>query len=546
MVNRLVLGSGSLVKTVVDSMEGSPGTIQVATGDDHLASVLTERGVATEALDVTDERALGQFDDVDIVFVAQETERENLAASRAVRNALSDVYLIAFSGNDATDHGAMLASTADKVVDPGEAIANHVMERVGDPGHQLRQLLGVLRDIDNLAVVSHDNPDPDAIASGVALTRLAEKAGCSADVCYFGEISHQENRAFVNVLGLDLRNLDDDEDLSEFDGIALVDHSRPGVNDQLDADTEIDVVIDHHPPRSPVDARFVDLRSAVGATSTLLVGYLNLFGVPFTEDVATALLFGIHVDTNAFTREVTREDFEAAATLLPTADLGTLERIESPSISPQTYETIANAIHHRKTEGDVLHSCVGQISDRDALAQAADRLMMLEDINTTMVYGVRDGTIYISARSRGAGIDIGETLRQAFDQIGSAGGHADMAGAQITLGLLQAVDEREDSLQDIVEDVVASRFLEAVSQHTGPQVTGVYTSEIDDVEAVLGGQPSPPSTGLSFDTPSPVRESDGAASSDLSTGDSNGNPDGDISEDLSGDADADGANDDDG
>jgi len=53
-------------------------------------------------------------------------------------------------------------------------------------------------------------------------------------------------------------------------------------------------------------------------------------------------------------------------------------------------------------------------------------------------------------------LDLGETLRDAFDQIGSAGGHAGMAGAQIPLGLLGESDEAD--LSDIVHDVITRRF----------------------------------------------------------------------------------------
>ena len=192
--------------------------------------------------------------------------------------------------------------------------------------------------------------------------------------------------------------------------------------------------------------------------------------------MATGLLFGIHTDTKEFTREAVKADFEAAAALLPAANLGILERIESPSISPETFETIAGAVRNRQQEDDVLLSCVGRLSDRDALAQAADRLLTMDGVSTTVVYGTREGSIYLSARSQGRGIDLGEVLRDAFGRIGSAGGHADMAGAQITLGVLEAVEEREESLREIVEAVVTDRFLEALDSRTDRTVAGIYAS----------------------------------------------------------------------
>jgi len=477
MVDRLVLGSGPLVSSVAGSLQEQSGTVQVVTADEKRAESLRETGVSVFTLDPTDPATLERFDDVDVVAALDTAGEHNLAAVRAAQRVFPDVYMLAYAGNDSAVDDAAFSAIVDRVIDPGRVTAQFVMERAGDAGRQMRQLWRILRELDSLAVVTHDNPDPDAIASGVALATLADATGCDAEVCYFGSINHQENRAFVNVLNLELRNLIESSEVESFDGLALVDHSRPGVNDQLPEEMPVDIVIDHHPPRTPVDARFVDLRSDVGATSTLLVDYLDQFGLDVSDDVATALLFGIHVDTQAFSREVSQRDFLAAATLTPQADLATLERIESPSISPSTFETIAAAIRNRRIEGEILLSSVGRLADRDALAQAADRLLMLENVTTSVVYGFTDGTIYVSARARGAEIDLGETLRDAFDQIGSAGGHVDMAGAQITMGVLEATDERKESLAEIVESVVADRFLEAVDAYLTEGPARVYTPE---------------------------------------------------------------------
>ena len=488
MVDRLVLGSGPLVSTVTASLADQSGTVRVVTEDEKRAKSLRERGIAVFALDPTAPATLERFDDVDIVAALGDAGEQNLLAARTARQVFPGAYLLAYTGTDGTADEAEFGDVVDRVIDPGRVTAGFVMQRAGDGGRQMRQLWGILRDLESLAIVTHDNPDPDAIASGVALATLAEAAGCEATVCYFGNINHQENRAFVNVLNLELRNLEDVEEVDAFEGLALVDHSRPGVNDQLPEGSAVDIVIDHHPPRTPVDARFVDLRSDVGATSTLLVDYLEHFGLDAEGTVATALLFGIHVDTQGFLREVSQRDFHAAASLTPQADLGTLERIESPSISPSTLETVAAAIRNRRTEGEILLSCVGRLTDRDALAQAADRLLTLEDVTTSVVYGFSDGTIYVSARARGTEIDLGETLREAFDQIGSAGGHVDMAGAQITMGVLEDIEGREVPLERIVESVVADRFLEAVDTYITEAPERVYRPDTADEYLEAGAE----------------------------------------------------------
>jgi len=515
MTSRLVLGCGGLAQGLVDRLADRPGELTVVTTDEAGARTLREEGTAAETGDVTDSETFAGWEHPDSVVVATDDPARNEAAARAARRAFPDAFLLAYVGTEpGPSVTATLAEVADEVIDPHREVADRVLAVAGDASVRARKLLAVIRSLDGpLAVVAHDNPDPDAIASAVALRRIAEIAGHSAEICYFGEISHQENRAFVNLLDIEMRNLEPGADLAEYGGVALVDHSRPGVNDGLPESTAVDIVIDHHPPREPVDARFVDLRSDVGATSTLMIDYLERLDVALDEVTATALLFGIRVDTDEFTREVSPDDFAAAAHVLPHADLGTLDRIDSPSMSPDTLETIARAIQHRQRHGPVLVSGVGRLSARDALAQAADRLLNLEDVTTTFVYGISEGTVYVSARARGADIDLGETLRDAFGQIGSAGGHADMAGAQLSLGLLDSVDSDDESLTEVVDAVISDRFLEAYDSRTNRRVTDVYSDELRGPDVFRGGLPGE-GPGLSTGDAGDAEDTGGAGATD--------------------------------
>ncbi len=463
MIDRLILGRDRLIRKVAESRLEAPGAVAVGTDDSHFASVLQDTGIPVTVTDITTAEGLSTFDTPDIVMIIEQSAERLTTVSSAVGAVFPDAHLITFDDSPVPT----TARDGDTAVSAQASVRDHFMAKLGDYGQRLRQLSSVLRGIDNLAVVMHDNPDPDAIASGVGLASLADAFGCETTVCYYGEINHQENRAFVNVLDLDIVKFEAGEGLSGFDGIALVDHSRPGINDQLPEDTAVDIVIDHHPPRTPVDARFVDLRSDVGATSTLVTEYLDLHGLPIDETVATALLFGIQVDTDRFTREVSTADFEAAATLVETAALNAVSRIESPSISTRTLETVARAYRNREVVGPHLVASVGMFTDRDALSQAADHLLTLEGVDTTLVYGIMEDVIYLSARAQSGTVDIGETLRQAFDQVGSAGGHADMAGGQIPIGIIGEVDEGETiAVEQSVEAVISDRYLDVIE--TGP------------------------------------------------------------------------------
>jgi nanoRNase/pAp phosphatase (c-di-AMP/oligoRNAs hydrolase) len=451
MTVRLVLGCGAGSGSLLERLRTLPGELYVVAADKGRADALRDDTVDAVLGDPADPEAYPES--ADLVYVAGDDPERNLAAARAARERFPSAYLFARTGLDgasrgeAADRRAAIESVADRVLDGNRAVVEALLSATtGETAGRMARLFRVLRGLEGrLAVVTHDNPDPDAIASALALVRIAEFAGVEAHACYYGDISHQENRALVNLLDVRLRHFTAPEDVDEYAGVALVDHSRPGVNDGLDPDQSVDIVVDHHPPRAPISASFVDLRSDVGATSTLFTRYLRQLDVEPNRTLATALLYGIRVDTRDFSREVSVADYEAAAFLLAYADTSTLERVESPSINPEVLETLARAIRNRHRRGEVLVSSVGRLRDRDALAQAADRLLDMEGVNVTVVYGLREDTIYVSGRARGTDVDIGETLREAYGRIGDAGGHADMAGAQIPVGFLGQLGPGEAS-----------------------------------------------------------------------------------------------------
>jgi nanoRNase/pAp phosphatase (c-di-AMP/oligoRNAs hydrolase) len=475
MVRRLVLGCGHAGRTVVGVVSTWGGDLRVVAPDPPAPE---EVETATEVVrgDPTDPETYPES--VDVVAVLGDDPEQNVAAAERARESFPDALLVASTGGGATDR---LEAVADRVVDTRAAVTERALGTVsGDDGERVWRLLTILRRLDGpLAVVMHDNPDPDAIASGITLAEIARSVGVEADVCYYGEIAHQENRALVNVLDLDLRNLGPEEGVGEYAGVALVDHSRPGVNDGLDPGIGVDVVVDHHPPRAPVDARLVDLRGDVGATSTLLVEYLNRLGLDPSRTVATALLYGIRTDTREFTREAVEADFEAAAFLCPHVDTAVLERVESPSMGPEVLSTLATAIQNRDVRGEALTTGVGPIHDRSVLAQAADKLLDMEGICLSVVYGFIDETVYVSARTRGTDVDIGAVLRDALGAIGSAGGHAEMAGAQIPLGVLGAIDGKStDPLTRIVDDIVAERIFEVLEDPPNAPIRDPSTGDV--------------------------------------------------------------------
>ena len=470
MVTRLVLGCDATGLSIVTDLSARRGELYVLEPDASRVEQLRNEKVPAEQADVRDPTDIAQLSiDPDVVIVLGEDPTQNRNAVEAAEETYPEAFIIAFAGIDASrDTIEVLESIADAVISPGALLVDYFDELL-TAGYlpRLQGLREALWDLDGtLGIFTHDNPDPDAISSAMALSTIAEWFGVDAVACYYGDISHQENRAFVNLLDLDLRNVEPDDDL-EFDHYALVDHSGPGVNDQLPPETAIDIVIDHHPPKTEIEADFVDIRPDIGANSTMMVDYLEGYDLEVPRSLATGLLYGIRVDTRDFQRNATSEDFQAAAYLLPKVDTDVLHRVENPSLSPETLDIIGRSIRNRKTRGPILTTCAGPISDRDALAQAAERLLNLDGVDVTIVYGYREGQIFLSGRARGVDLDLGEALREAFGDIGNAGGHANMAGAQIPMGLFDSVEtDSRSAMTEMIETVVEERFFAVVHPGT--------------------------------------------------------------------------------
>jgi len=325
-----------------------------------------------------------------------------------------------------------------------------------------RQLQELLAEGDELNIVCHNNPDPDCLASALALGRIAAEAGIDErNILYSGDVSHQQNRAFVNLIDVDLKPFDPAgiQDRPAGSLLAFVDHSVPGANNEVPEGTRVDVVIDHH-PADDIDARFVDHREEIGAAATILVEYVRALDIDPDDVLATALLFAIRRETLNFLRGATREEYDAAGYLHEHADQELLRKLSTPSVTGATLDAIATAIGNRTTKAATLVSHVGRTTERDAVPQAADYLATLEGVETAIVFGIVDEAVHLSARSSDARVHVGNVLREAFGDVGSAGGHHDVAGGEIPLGIFADFTNDDEGFLDIVEQVITARIFD--------------------------------------------------------------------------------------
>jgi nanoRNase/pAp phosphatase (c-di-AMP/oligoRNAs hydrolase) len=183
---------------------------------------------------------------------------------------------------------------------------------------RLERLFEAVRGATSVLILPHNDPDPDAIASALALRHLlAEKLGVEGHVVYRGIIGRAENRALVRYLGHPLRRLTG-TDLRQSAPIALVD-TQPGAgNNALPPRSTAAIVFDHHPWREgTAAATFADVRPNLGATSTILTEYLQAAEIEPAPPLATALFYGVKTDTMGLSRAASPADVAAYFYLQP-------------------------------------------------------------------------------------------------------------------------------------------------------------------------------------------------------------------------------------
>ena len=462
-----ILGCGSVGHAVAEELVQEGKDVLILDRDEGRVEALRDQDLDARTADIKDEAAAEAIADRDVILILSPDIEANKAAVENLKRRGDDRFIIV-RASDPVTADELKSAGADVVINPSTVIADSALRALeqGELEYKAAQLAEIIENGESLAILAHRSPGPDSIASAVALQAIANSHGVEADILYEGEIGHQENRAFVNLLGIELVSLNE-TDLDEYDTLALVDCAK--ATDPV-VERDVDILIDHFEPEVDYDAAFADVRSNVSSTSTILTKYIQEFDISLSEEVATALLYGIRAETLDFKRDTTPADLTAAAYLYPFANHDTLEQVESPSMSPETLDVLAEAIRSREVKGSHLVSNAGFIRDRDALSQAAQHLLNLEGITTSAVFAIADDTIYLAARSKDIRINIGNVLQDAFAEIGEVRGHSTDASVEIPLGIftgLEITGENRDTLLQLTEQAVRSKLFEGMGVESG-------------------------------------------------------------------------------
>ncbi|MEW5958171.1 MAG: DHH family phosphoesterase [Chloroflexota bacterium] len=301
---------------------------------------------------------------------------------------------------------------------------------------QLELLLDAAGRANSALILPHNDPDPDAIASAIALQYLLEQtAGLKSQLAYQGIIGRAENRALVRYLDHPLRHLTA-EDLVPKTLLALVD-TQPGAgNNPWTPDMRVALVLDHHPWRRASRSSavgFSDIRPDVGATATILLEYLQVAGLDLPSTLATALFYGIKADTRGLSRNISSADADAYFFLQPRIDVEALAEIERAQVPAAYFKSFATTLETTRVFNGLAISYVGVMQYPDLAAEIADLLLRLEQIDWVVCLGVYQDSLLVAVRTPHQWRDAGALAQAMVKQEGAAGGHTMMAGGQLPL-----------------------------------------------------------------------------------------------------------------
>jgi nanoRNase/pAp phosphatase (c-di-AMP/oligoRNAs hydrolase) len=294
---------------------------------------------------------------------------------------------------------------------------------------RVQQYQRYFSDAERVLILLHNDPDPDAMASGLALRNVLRRTKTTAIIGAIQGVTRPENLRMVNLLDIYIEAITQDS-LKEFDRIAMVDvqpHYFGGLIDR------VDLVIDHHPEQPGYTAVFKDIRADYGSTCTILTEHLRAVDVNISERTATAMLYAIKSDTLFFNRSTSRVDLEAFSYLYPLADAAMIRKMEGAEITNERLDYVSRAHESGVLSEQVFCAFLGAMPREDFIPYVAEFFLQLEDVKWTVIAGIVNDSLVVSVRNLGYTKNAGEFVRRFFADIGSAGGHRAMAKAVVPL-----------------------------------------------------------------------------------------------------------------
>lgn len=296
---------------------------------------------------------------------------------------------------------------------------------------KLIQFLSKLKTLPRVIIQAHDFPDHDAVSASYALSHILTSLNIENIIVYNGNIDRISLSNMIVWLNIPIFHCSK-VTLTSNDHIITVDGCI-GEKNVTDMPGQEIAVIDHHQVTPPATIWYSDVRPHYGATATILYEYYTLLELDIPQQIATALLVGLNIDTANLTRGFCQADIQAFMAFNQIADLEEVNKISRNSL---LQEELAKFEHICKSVESINGIAITLIKERCAknlLGVLADFLLTVNEFDIIIVAMQHEQGIQLSLRSECPKVNVGQLLRETlnYKQFGFGGGHAHMAGGII-------------------------------------------------------------------------------------------------------------------
>ena len=314
----------------------------------------------------------------------------------------------------------------------GSAVA---VERGSRHRPKVRKLLKLLKDKQRILITTHQFPDPDALASSYALSRLLQATlpGARVHLSVKGPIGGGYNAAFAQLSALKYAPWDDAA-LSNYDAIVLLD-VQPGFKfSPLPPGVTPTAVIDHHRARGRRPrCAFCDIRTDVGATSSIIFSYYMELELDIDPDLAATLLFAIETDLAGAAGTPGELDNMALSSLTLLADTRKLYKMRYVELPQSVYIAFADALNNAVVYDNLAVTHLQTIESPETPAVIADFLLRYEAVQWVLVSAATGNSLALSLRTQSKQVSAADVMRRLLRGLGEGGGHRTKAGGSIQL-----------------------------------------------------------------------------------------------------------------
>jgi len=321
-----------------------------------------------------------------------------------------------------------------------------------ETAQNLKKIMEMVRPGDSMAFMMYGSPDPDAIASALAMHRIIQQTRGLTKYAFVATepLARQQNIALAKAMRLNIQ-LINKVDLNAYRLIALFDAQPSFFKNNVSVNPHM--VFDHHPREGQWHADLEDIRSGYGALSSVLTEYLLCAHVAIPRNLHTALMYGIKTDTGNFDRDTSFEDINAYTYHSGRANIQLIQRIELNQTPKSFLKYFDHAYHHIKTFPGGYVCNLGVMESADAGVQVADFYLRLIGVNYVIISGIAGDKFVIIFRGDGYRRNCGALAQKTFGDLGSGGGHRSAARMEIPLETLR------QKLNDDLSQKNIDRFL---------------------------------------------------------------------------------------